>query len=308
MADRTGEPIVELRGVTKRYGDVVALDGVDLEVRRGEIVAFLGPNGAGKTTSISLMLGLRQPTDGTVRVFGMSPLDRRARTMRGAMLQDVGLLPLLTVREIVNLFRTYYPSPLATATVLGLIGLESKASARVGTLSGGQKQRLAYGLAICGDPPALFLDEPTAGMDVSGRRAFLGEIGELGGQGRTIFLTTHFLDEADAVARRVVVIDRGRIVADGTPSQIKSRAAGRKVSFRCEPALTAQDLDGLPVSAVTISNHTVGFLTNEPEAILAELFRRGLSLSELEVTGADLEEAFLLLTGPGAAPTREVRS
>ena len=298
MSPRSDEPVVELSGVVKRYADVVALDGIDLDVHRGEIVAFLGPNGAGKTTSISLMLGLRRPTEGSVRVFGMSPLDRRSRTMRGAMLQDVGLLPLLTVREIVSLFRSYYPSPLPTATILGLVGLESKASARVGTLSGGQKQRLAYGLAICGDPPALFLDEPTAGMDVSGRRAFLGEIGELGGQGRTIFLTTHFLDEADAVARRIVVIDQGRIVADGTPAQIKSRAVGRRVSFHAEPALTEADLAGLPVTAVSISDHSVRFLTNEPEAVLAELFGRGVALSDLEVTGADLEEAFLLLTGP----------
>jgi ABC-2 type transport system ATP-binding protein len=296
-------PVIEMRDVTKRYEDVVALDGIDLEVRRGEIVAFLGPNGAGKTTTIALMLGLRRASSGSVRVFGLSPLDRRARTLRGAMLQDTGLLPLLTVREIVDLFRAYYPSPLPTSTVLGLTGLEEKARARVSTLSGGQKQRLAYGLAICGDPAALFLDEPTVGMDVSGRRAFLQEIGSIADEGRTVFLTTHFLDEADAIARRIVVIDRGRIVADGTPAQIKSRAAGRRVSFHAEPVLTEDDLAGLPVTALSISNHSVRFLTNEPETVLAEVFRRGGQLSELEVTGADLEEAFLLLTGPREGAT-----
>jgi len=294
-------PAVELRGTWKRYGDVVALAGISLEVQLGDIVAFLGPNGAGKTTAISLMLGLRRPTEGTVRVFGMSPLDRRARSLRGAMLQDVGLMPLLKVHEIIDLFRSYYPAPLQTATVLAMCGLEEKARAHVGTLSGGQRQRLAYGLAVCGDPQALFLDEPTVGMDVAGRRAFLEEVVTYAASGRTVFLTTHFLDEADAVARRIVVIDRGRIVADGTPAEIKARAAGRKVSFRTAAPLTPTALAGLPVTGLSVTDATVRFLTNEPEAVLAELFRRGTTMTDLEVTGADLEEAFLAITGPAGA-------
>jgi ABC-2 type transport system ATP-binding protein len=297
MADGSiGGPVVELVGVHKSYGSVEALRGVDLHIEPGECVAILGPNGAGKTTAINLMLGLREPTAGRVRLFGLPPTHRVARSGRGAMLQDSGVPGLLTVRELVELFRSYYPHPLPLAESLRLAGLEEQARVYAARLSGGQRQRLYFALAICGDPPVLFLDEPTVGMDVVSRRAFLDTIGGYGERGKTVVLTTHFMEEADQVARRIVVIDHGCVIADGTPTEIKSRAAGRRVRFRVVGELDASAFDGLPVTGLTLLDHGVRFLSNEPEPVLAELFRRGTRMTDLEVGGADLEEAFLALT------------
>src|SRR6266481_2526759 len=203
-------PVVELIAVSKRYGPVHALRGVTLTIQPGEIVAMLGPNGAGKTTSISLMLGLRQPTGGTVRLFGLPPTDRRARSRAGVMLQESGTPGVLTVRELIELFRTYYPSPLPADRAIAMAGLADKADARVVTLSGGLRQRLYFALAICGDPEILFLDEPTVGMDIEARRAFVASIKHLADAGKTIVFTTHYLREAEELARRIVVIDRDR--------------------------------------------------------------------------------------------------
>ena len=179
---------------------------------------------------------------------------------------------------------------------LRLAGLEEQAQVHAARLSGGQRQRLYFALAVCGDPPVLFLDEPTVGMDVVSRRAFLDTIGGYGERGKTVVLTTHVMEEADQVARRIVVIDHGRVIADGTPTEIKSRAAGRRVRFRVEDELDASAFDGLPVTGLTLLDHGVRFLSNEPEPVLAELFRRGTRMTDLEVGGADLEEAFLALT------------
>jgi ABC-type multidrug transport system ATPase subunit len=187
-------PVVELRAARKRFGQVEALKGVDLAIGPGELVALLGPNGAGKTTSISLMLGLRHPTGGEARLFGLDPTDRRARSRCGVMLQESGTTGVLTVREIVNLFRAYYPASLPADRAIALAGLDARANARIGTLSGGERQRLYFALAVCGDPDALFLDEPTVGMDVEGRRAVLQSIRALSTAGKTIVLTTHYLE------------------------------------------------------------------------------------------------------------------
>jgi ABC-2 type transport system ATP-binding protein len=287
---------VELAGVRKDFGSVRALDGVDLRIERGEAVAILGPNGAGKTTAISLMLGMRAPTLGRVRFAGMDPASRRARSLRGAMLQDSGVPATLTVRELVDLFRSYYPVPMPTEDALSLAGLTAEARKRAGALSGGQRQRLYFALAVCGNPPVLFLDEPTVAMDVSSRIAFLDTIAAYAAAGRTVVLTTHFMEEADQVARRIVVIDRGRIIADATPAAIKSRAAGRRVRFRT-PEPDHGLLDGLPLRALSVQADEVRFLTDTPEPVLAELFRRGADIHDLEVRGADLEDAFLALTG-----------
>ena len=239
---------VELVGVHKAFGTVRALTDVNLVIERGESVAILGPNGAGKTTAISLMLGMRSPTAGSVRLAGMPPGSRAARSLRGAMLQDSGVPGTLSVRELVDLFRSYYPSPMATQEALGLAGLTAEASKKAGTLSGGQRQRLYFALAVCGDPPVLFLDEPTVGMDVASRMAFLGTIAGYAAAGKTVVLTTHFMEEADQVSRRIVVIDRGRIIADATPVEIKSRAAGRRISFRTADAIDADVFRGMPLA------------------------------------------------------------
>ena len=288
--------MVELIAATKRYGQVEALRGVNLAIQSGEIVAMLGPNGAGKTTSISLMLGLRQPTGGQARLFGLRPTDRRARSRAGVMLQESGTTGVLTVRELVALFSTYYPSPLPTGQAVAMAGLVDKADARVATLSGGQRQRLYFALAICGNPEVLFLDEPTVGMDIEARRAFVASIQTLAIAGKTVVFTTHYLREAEELARRIVVVDRGLIIADATPRELMAKVAGKRVSFAAAHSLPVDVFRGLPHTALDVSDGRVRFLTNEPEMVLKALFERGIDVQDLEVAGADLEEAFLSLT------------
>jgi ABC-2 type transport system ATP-binding protein len=290
----------QLIEATKKYGHVDALRGVSLNIEPGEVVAMLGPNGAGKTTSISLLLGLRKPTSGKALLFGLAPSHLDARSRVGVMLQESGVPAMLKVREIVDLFRSYYPKPMAADRAIAMAGLEEKASALVKELSGGQRQRLYFALAVCGDPEVLFLDEPTVGMDVEGRRSFIERIAEFADMGRTVVLTTHYLEEADQLAKRVIVIDRGLVIADASPQEIKSKVAGRRVRFRAV-ALTEKELDGLPITASTIKDGSVQLLTNQPEAVLRELFRRGVDISNLEVSGADLEDAFISLTSHTAS-------
>jgi ABC-2 type transport system ATP-binding protein len=294
------QPIVELEAAHKRFGAVEALKGIDLAVCAGEVVALLGPNGAGKTTAISLMLGLRKPTSGRARLFGMDPGERRARSRCGVMLQESGVWGALTVREMVQTFRTYYPTPLPAEQAIARAGLLEQAQVRVGRLSGGQRQRLYFALAICGDPEVLFLDEPTVGMDVEGRLAFLASIRALAADGRTVVLTTHYLEEADELAERVVVIDHGVVVADAPPRELKSRIAVRRVSFRAGTPVGEATFAGLPVVNLEIAGDRVRLLTSEPEIVLRRLFEGGAIIGELEVAGASLEEAFLSLTGRGA--------
>jgi ABC-2 type transport system ATP-binding protein len=290
---------IELVGATKRYGNFEALKNVSFAIEKGSLVAMLGPNGAGKTTSINLMLGLRRPTSGKALIFGDDPRRIATRKRFGAMLQESGVPQLLKVTELVELFRSYYPKPLPTDQVVKLVGLDEKANTLVRDLSGGQTQRLYFALAICGDPEVLFLDEPTVGMDVEGRRVFLRVIRDFAAGGKTILLTTHYLEEADELAERVLVIDKGNVIADGSPQEIKSRVAGSKISFTSSASLDAAALSGLPVSASDVSDHRVTLMTNDPQSVLRELFRRNVDMSNLEVRGADLEEAFLSLTGGG---------
>ncbi len=290
------ETVVELIDAHKRYGQVEALRGVNLAIRRGEMVAMVGPNGAGKTTSISLMLGMRKPTSGRARLFGLDPENRRARSSCGVMLQESGVPDTLTVRELVDLFGSYYPHPMPAERAIALAGLEEQARRQAAKLSGGQRQRLYFALAVCGDPELIFFDEPTVGMDVESRRGFLDSIREFGREGKTIVLTTHYLEEADQLAERVIVIDRGVVIADATPAEIKSTVIGKRVSFTSSPGLTADDLAGLPYSRLQIDGSRVRLFSNAPETLLGDLFRRGVALHDLEVAGADLEEAFVALT------------
>lgn len=289
-------PVVDLANASKNYGQVQAVKDVSFKIDAGEVVAMLGPNGAGKTTSISLMLGTRKANAGTVRLFGLDPRDRRARSRIGVMLQESGVPGMLRVEELVDLFRTYYPAPLPRAEAIKMAGLEEKSRSLVKDLSGGQRQRLYLALAVCGDPEVLFLDEPTVGMDVEGRRTFIEEIAALAGKGRTIVLTTHYLEEADRLANRVIVIDHGRLIADATPAAIKARVAGRRIRFTTSSRVTEAQLAGLPLTAHEIEDHRVRLLTNEPEEVLKDLFTRGIDIQDLEVAGADLEEAFIAMT------------
>jgi ABC-2 type transport system ATP-binding protein len=290
------EPAVELIDAHKSYGSVEALKGVNVAIHRGELVAMLGPNGAGKTTSINLMLGLRRPTSGHARLFGLDPGDRRARSRCGVMLQESGVPDTLTVRDLVELFSSYYPHPMSPDRAIALAGLGEQAGRQAGKLSGGQRQRLYFALAVCGDPEAIFFDEPTVGMDVESRRAFLDSIREFGREGKTIVLTTHYLEEADQLAERIVVIDRGVVIADASPAEIKSRVVGKRVSFTTPNRLSEADLRGLPQSRLELDGGRVRLLSSAPEALLRDLFSRGIEIQDLTVVGADLEEAFLAIT------------
>jgi ABC-2 type transport system ATP-binding protein len=287
--------IAQLNGVTKRYGGVTALDDVTFGIEPGRVTALLGPNGAGKTTSVRLLLGLTRPTRGEVRLFGADPRTAEARRRTGVMLQIAKVPETLTVREHIHLFSSYYAAPMSIDAALGAAGLSSVADRKFGHLSGGQRQRLQFALAICGNPDLLFLDEPTVGLDVESRRAFWQEVRRLAGRGRSILLTTHYLEEADAIADRVVVLSRGVIVADGTPHQIKGRAASRRV--RCVTTTMLEDvmaIDG--VQSARQDGVAIEILTREAERVTRALFALDPGLTDLEIGGARLEEAFLSLT------------
>jgi ABC-2 type transport system ATP-binding protein len=218
-------PVAELRGVTKRYGDIEALRGIDLELGRGEILALLGPNGAGKTTAVRILLGLLRPTAGRATVFGHPPESMEAKLRRGAVLQVAKVPETLKVREHIELFASYYRNPLPVQETIAAAGLAGVENRLFGDLSGGQKQRVLFALAICGNPDLLFLDEPTVGLDVEARRALWTRIRAFAARGGSVLLTTHYLDEADALADRIAVINQGRIVAEGAPAEIKARTA-----------------------------------------------------------------------------------
>ncbi len=292
----TGTPAIELKNATKRFGELTALLDVSLTVQPGETVAMLGPNGAGKTTAVSLMLGMRTPTSGTARLFGGDPRIPSTRMRLGAMLQESGVPAMLTVREIVELFGSLYARPISAAAAIEAAQLGEKSSARIATLSGGQRQRLYFALAIVGDPDVLFLDEPTVALDVESRRAFWEQITLLTARGKTVLLTTHYLEEADALANRIVVINSGVIVAQGTPAEIKSKVGGKHVRFMAE-GLAREWLAALPgMQSVTHAGGQWQLYTLHPEATLRAIFSKDIPITGLEVEGAGLEEAVLSLT------------
>ncbi len=298
------EIVASLESVNKNYGNVRALRGVNFRVHAGEVVALLGPNGAGKTTAVKLLLGLMQPNSGKVRVLCGDPTNPENRMRTGAMLQ-VGRVPeTLRVGEHIDLFSSYYKTPMAAEEVLASAGLEKLRDRKFGDLSGGQRQRVLFALAICGDPDLLFLDEPTVGLDVEARRMLWDEIRRMVGRGKTVLLTTHYLQEADALADRVAVINQGEIIAEGTPAEIKAKTAGKRI--RCITSLSVNTIRQMRgVTEVKEDREAVEIHGAEAESIVRELLARDMKLSGLEVTSAGLEEAFLALT---ADATREEKS
>ncbi|MGO9648043.1 ABC transporter, ATP-binding protein [Candidatus Sulfotelmatobacter sp. SbA7] len=290
--------VAQLQGVSKTFGEVHALRSVEFSVRSGELLALLGPNGAGKTTAVKLFLGLARPTAGTVNVLGGNPVRAEVRTRIGAMLQVAKVPETLKVREHIDLFSSYYPRPLPQAEALAIAGLQEIKDRPFGELSGGQKQRVLFALALCGDPDILFLDEPTVGLDVEARRLLWEEIRKLIERGKTVLLTTHYLEEADALADRVAVINRGEIIAEGTPSEIKAKTCGRRI--RCVSRLDMETLRAFPgVVEVRKDRDAYDIRVAEAEPVLRELLMRDSSVSGIEVVGAGLEEAFLALTQNG---------
>jgi ABC-2 type transport system ATP-binding protein len=298
----TRPPALEIAGLTVRYGATVAVSELDLVIPTGETVALLGPNGAGKSTIINAVLGLLNPASGGVSVLGRRPRDAIGAGTVGAMLQHGGLPTEARVGEVITFVRRSFPQswPLddlvATAGIDGLLGRE------IGALSGGQRQRVLLALALAGAPPLLLLDEPTSAMDIEGRQAFWTTMRGLAGRGHTVVFATHHLDEADAVADRVVVVTGGRIVADGSTAQIKAGVSGRTISFTAPPG---RSFEGVPAVTATARLHdTVTLTTTDPEATLRALLADGGRLPDLEVRGASLEQAVLALTSrPDGAPS-----
>ncbi|MGY2005277.1 ATP-binding cassette domain-containing protein [Blastococcus sp. SYSU DS1024] len=290
-------PALDIRGLTVRYGDAVAVDDLDLTIPRGQTVALLGPNGAGKSTTVNAVLGLLTPTAGEMRVLGRSPRDAIRAGRVGAMLQHGGLPSEARVGEVLHLVRRSFGRAGVEATwplddLLVTAGIAGLLDRPVEALSGGQRQRVLLALALAGAPPLLLLDEPTSAMDVEARRAFWTTMRGLAGRGHTVVFATHHLDEADAVADRVVVVAGGRVVADGTAAEVKAGVGGRTVSFTAGPE---RRFDAVPgVTAVTWQGSTVRLATSDADATLRALLADG-GLPGLEVRGASLEDAVLSL-------------
>jgi ABC-2 type transport system ATP-binding protein len=314
------DAVISVHSLSKSYGDVKAVRGIDLEVRAGEIFAFLGPNGAGKTTTVEILEGFRRRDAGEAEVLGVDPAgaDRAWREQVGFVLQQSKPDAYLTVRESLGLYAGYYSSPRPIEETIELIGLTEAADQRAQKLSGGQQRRLDVGLALIGDPELLFLDEPTTGFDPTARRRFWAVIESLSKLGKTIFLTTHYMEEAQALADRVAIISRGRIVAEGSPEQLGDReSAPATISFRLPPGAEPADLPGEAAGAAA-KNGSVSFRTRSAVRSLNELTEwalgRGVDLEGLEVRRPTLEDVYVELTGQtdddlaDSSPAAEARS
>ncbi len=304
---------IEVTGLRKVYGGVAAVDGLDLTVGDGEVVALLGPNGAGKTTTVEILEGYRTRDAGTVSVLGHDPQTggRGFRERIGIVLQEAGFEDNFTPRELIRLHAGYYPHPKAVAEVLSLTGLDDKADARVRTLSGGQRRRLDLALGIVGDPALLFLDEPTTGFDPSARRRAWDVVSDLRDLGASILLTTHYLDEAEHLADRVVVIDHGRVVASGTPEELAATAgAATVISFRMPAGLDGADLPALGLER-RIAGSVVEVRTETPTVDVATIatwaLHRGVELEDLTLARPSLEDVYLDLVGEPSDTAVEVR-
>jgi ABC-2 type transport system ATP-binding protein len=298
----TGQPAVNLDGVVKRFGTVTAVNGIDLRIRPGEVVALLGPNGAGKTTTVDMLLGLSQPTSGTVQVYGRAPQEAVALGLVSAVMQTGGLLKDYTVEETVRLTAVLFAKPRAAVGVaLKRAGIADIADRLVGKCSGGQQQRLRFAMALLPDPELLILDEPTTGMDVGGRREFWDAIRQDAERGRTVIFATHYLEEADAYADRVVLVRRGSIVADGTASEVKALAAGRTVRATL-PDPERLDLTAIPgVETSEIRGDSIYLHGRDTDAIARYLLNQ-TDARDLEITSRNLEDAFLTLTADEETP------
>jgi ABC-2 type transport system ATP-binding protein len=298
------ETVISARNLLKAYGSNEAVRGIDLEVRSGEVFAFLGPNGAGKTTTVEILEGYRERDGGEVSVLGSDPVaaDRSWRQRVGIVLQECRMEPKLTVRETLRMYAGYYGAPREVEETIELVGLAAKAGERAERLSGGQQRRLDVGVALIGDAELLFLDEPTTGFDPSARRQFWDVVSGLRELGKTVFLTTHYMDEAQALADRVAVIADGRLVGEGTPDELGGRGeAASEISFGLPDGVAAAELPVAAADAVASGNGRLLLRTTDPTPLLNQLtgwaLERGIELSRLEVRRPTLEDVYLELTG-----------
>ncbi|MCW5567685.1 MAG: ABC transporter ATP-binding protein [Dokdonella sp.] len=287
--------LARLRGASRRYGDTVALDGIDLDLRAGQVTSLLGANGAGKSTAVGLLLGLLAADAGTVEVLGHAPGSMAARRGTGAMLQSAGIPERLKVRELLELSRSYVPQPRSVADCVALAGLDGLLDRRYGQLSGGQQRRVQFALAICGRPKLLCLDEPTTGLDIEARQGLWKAIRGLVADGSAVLLTTHYLEEAEALSDHVVVIDRGRLVADGSVAQIRAHVSQRRI--RCVTGLDAGTVLQWPgVRGAMREGDALRIVADTAEAVVRRLLDADPALHELEVQRAGLADAFLEIT------------
>ncbi|MEV0257380.1 ABC transporter ATP-binding protein [Streptomyces sp. NPDC050732] len=297
---------VSFEQVTKSYGDVRAVDGLTLDLHPGETVALLGPNGAGKSSTLDLLLGLRRPDSGSVRVYGTEPREAITAGRVGAMLQSGGLMGEVTVRELVTLACELHPRPHRVNDVLAHAGITQLADRKADKLSGGQEQRVRFALATAGANDLIVLDEPTTGMDVTARQAFWATMREQADRGRAVLFATHYLEEADAIADRVLVLHRGRLLADGTAAEIKAKAGARKVAFDLEriDAELTEHLRALPfLTTLDVAGHTVRLQSTDADATVHALYGLGVHPRNLEVAGLGLEQAFVAITEAEEART-----
>jgi ABC-2 type transport system ATP-binding protein len=292
----SGQPAaIALRGIHKSFGSVQAVRGIDLDVASGEIVAFLGPNGAGKTSTIDIILGLSQPNAGSVSVYGMPPRQAISRGLVSAVMQTGGLLKDLTVRETAQYTASLFVQATPVEEALKRAGIADIGDRRVGKCSGGEQQRLRFAMALLSDPELLILDEPTTGMDVEGRRGFWAAIRQDAAQGRTVLFATHYLEEADAYADRIILLRHGQIVADGTSAEVKAMAAGRTVRATL-PGAAPAELSALPgAESVEVRRDTVWVHSSDSDAVARYLLTR-TQARDLEITTRGLEDAFIALT------------
>ncbi|MFD9891916.1 ABC transporter ATP-binding protein [Amycolatopsis sp. NPDC059027] len=301
MGAETEGPAFSLHGLTRRFGDVLAVDGVSVEVARGEVVALLGPNGAGKSTTVDLLLGLARPDAGEVRVFGGEPRTAVEKGRMAAMVQNGTLLRDLTAAEHVALVRSTHERPLPAKDVMARAGITGFANRRCGKLSGGQQQRVRFAMALAGDPDLLVLDEPTAALDVDGRREFWTSMREFAASGRTVLFATHYLAEAEDYADRVVLMRHGRIVADGPVAQVRAAVAGR-VLRAVVPGASEAGLAAIPgVSTVRLRGDRAELACADSDAAIRGLLAAFPLSADIEITAVGLEDAFLALTSGNAA-------
>ncbi|MEN1937137.1 ABC transporter ATP-binding protein [Paenibacillus sp. 102] len=285
--------VIEVNDVSKTFKHKEAVNNVSFHVEEGEIVALLGPNGAGKTTAISMMLGLKDPSEGSISIFGKSPKHRDVRNRLGAMLQEVSVIDSISVGEAIDLFRSYYTNPVAKETLLQLSNLGSEIKQRCEKLSGGQKRRLNFALALAGNPDLLFLDEPTVGMDITSRKTFWETIRKLASEGKTIILTTHYLEEANALADRILLFANGKIIADGTPDEMKATISQKTISFYAKEDIPIGLLKELPhVTGVKFHDERTILTTDDTDATLQAIYQKSLPVTDISVERGSLDEAF----------------
>ncbi|MGG1877357.1 ABC transporter ATP-binding protein [Paenibacillus cisolokensis] len=300
IKQQPGDPVAELKQVTKTFGSKRAVDQVSFTIHRGSITAILGPNGAGKSTAISMMLGLASPSEGEVLLLGQNPRSLEVRQQIGAMLQEVSVMDGLRTREVIQLIRGYYPNPLPMDEIVRLSGLTPEELKQWAVkMSGGQKRKLIFALAIAGNPELLFFDEPTVGLDTTARRTFWNTAKQLAERGKTILFTTHYLQEADDIAERVLLFNQGRVIADGDPKDIKARLTRRALSFISDqkPESIRELLPHtLGITDLFVEDGRIHIVTDDTDGTLSVLYREGVGMRDIRIEQGSLDEAFSQLT------------